>query len=157
MCAILDANVVGEVFSRDRPSAAGAFFDWLDSDRGRLVIGGKLRRELDRNTAFRQWRLQAVLAGRVTLLNDDEVDSKAQQLEKQKNCRSDDEHIIAVAQISGARLLYTNEKELQRDFKTKALIDQPRGMVYTTRVRSDLSRTHRQLLGNRYLCGRRSR
>ena len=157
MCAILDANVVGQVFSRDRPPAAKAFFDWLQSDRGRMAIGGKLRRELDRNSAFTQWRLQAVLAGRVTLLNDDAVDSKARLLEKQNACRSDDEHVLAVAQISGARLLYTNDENLQRDFKTKTLIDQLRGKVYTTQVRSDLSPTHRRLLADQNLCGRGSR
>ncbi len=116
MCAILDANVVGQVFGLDRPSAGQAFFDWLHSDRGRLVVGGQLRRELDRNTAFRHWRAQAVLAGRVTLLNDDATDSLAQQLENESSCHSDDEHIVAVAQLSGARLLYTNDRDLQRDF-----------------------------------------
>ena len=154
MCAILDANVVGQVFGRNRPSAGQAFFDWLHSDRGRLVVGGQLRRELDANTTFRQWRVQAVLAGRVTLLNDDAIDSRARQLQKESTCRSDDEHIVAVAQFSGARLLYTNDKALQSDFKNKALIDQPRGKVYSTRDRDDLRQTHRRLLANRNLCGR---
>ena len=152
MCAILDANVVGQVFGPDRPSAGQAFFDWLHTDRGRLVIGGKLRRELDSNIAFRQWRLQAVLAGRVTLLNDDAIDAKARQLAKENTCRSDDEHVVAVAQVSGARLLYTNDRDLQRDFNDKALIDQPRGKVYSTRTRDDLSPTQRRLLANRNLC-----
>ena len=157
MCAILDANVVGQVFGPDRPAAGKAFFDWLQSDRGRLVVGGKLRRELDRSTAFRQWRQQAVLAGRVALLNDDAVDSTASQLKREDTCGSDDEHIVAVAQISGARLLFTNDKDLQGDFKNGALIDQPRGRVYTTRVRDDVSPAHRQLLASRNLCGQSRR
>lgn len=156
MCAILDANVVGQVFGLNRPAAGQAFFDWLHSDRGRLVVGGQMRRELDGNTAFRRWRAQAVLAGRVTLLNDDAIDSLAQQLETEGSCRSDDEHIVAVAQLSGARLLYTNDKDLQRDFGNKALIDQPRGKVYSTRVQDDLTSTHRRLLANRNLCRRDS-
>ena len=53
MCAILDANVAGQVFGVERSAAGQAFFEWIDSGRGRLVIGGRLRRELDRNLAFR--------------------------------------------------------------------------------------------------------
>ena len=152
MCAILDANVVGQVFGEDRPAAGRAFFGWLNADRGRLVVGGQLRNELDQSAAFRQWRVQAVLAGRVTLLNDDAIDAKARQLAKENTCRSDDEHVVAVAQLSGARLLYTNDRDLQRDFNNKALIDQPRGKVYSTRTRDDLSPTQRRLLANRNLC-----
>ena len=152
MCAILDANVVGQVFGEDRPAAGRAFFEWLNADRGRLVVGGQLRNELDQSAAFRQWRVQAVLAGRVTLLNDDAIDAKARQLAKENTCRSDDEHVVAVAQLSGARLLYTNDRDLQRDFNSKALIDQPRGKVYTTRTRDDLTKGQRRLLANRNLC-----
>ena len=38
MCAILDANVAGQVFGMDRPPAAKAFFDRIDSGRVRLLI-----------------------------------------------------------------------------------------------------------------------
>ena len=33
MCAILDNDVVHEVFRQDRPAAGKAFFDWIDSGR----------------------------------------------------------------------------------------------------------------------------
>ncbi len=154
MCAILDANVIGQVFGEDRPAAGRAFFRWLNSDRGRLVVGGQLRHELDQSTAFRQWRVQAVLAGRVTLLNDDAVNSKTRQLARKNACRSDDEHVVAVAQLGGARLLYTNDSNLQKDFKNKVLIDRPRGKVYSTRTRDDLTPAHQRLLAHRNLCRR---
>ena len=125
---------------------------WINSGRGRLVVGGRLRRELDANREFRKWRLQAVLAGRVTLLNDEAVDDRASQLERDNACRSDDEHVVAVAQLGGARLLYSNDTDLQADFGDKALIDQPRGKVYSTRVREDLTRQHRRLLADVSLC-----
>lgn len=76
MCAILDANVASQVFGMDRSPAARAFFDQIDSGRVRLVVGGRLRRELDRISAFGDWRRQAVLAGRVILLNDEAVDDR---------------------------------------------------------------------------------
>lgn len=152
MCAILDANVAGQVFGTDRPPAGRAFFDRIASGRVRLVIGGRLRRELDRNSVFRDWRRQAVLAGRVTLLNDDTVEGRATELGRENACRSNDEHVIAVAQLGGARLLYSNDGDLQKDFRDKAPIDQPRGKVYSTRTRDDMTPTHRRLLANRNLC-----
>ena len=93
-----------------------------------------------------------MLAGRITLLNDDAVDGKARELEQQNACRSDDEHVIAVAQLGGARLLYSNDSDLQDDFRDKALIDQPRGKVYSTTDRDVLTRAHQRLLANRNLC-----
>ena len=135
MCAILDANVAWQVFGAERPPAGRAFFDRIDSGWMLLVVGGRLRRELDRSEVFQQWRHQAERAGRIALLNDDAVDETARQLERENACRSDDEHVVAVAQLSGARLLYSNDAKLQEDFTDKALVDRPRGKVYSTRLR----------------------
>ena len=152
MCAILDNDMIHQVFGTNRPAAGRAFFQWIDSGRGRLVVGGGLRRELDRNHEFQKWRRQAVLAGRITLLNDETVDRRSKQLEEERACRSNDTHVVAVAQLSGARLLYTNDGSLRDDFRDKKLIDQPRGKVYSTRCRDDVTPAHRRLLGNRNLC-----
>ena len=157
MCAILDANAAGQVFGADRPAAGREFFDWIDSGRGRLVAGGRLLRELDRNRAFREWRLQAVLAGRIELLNDAAVDRQTRRLEQEDVCRSNDEHVIAVAQLGGPRLLYSNDGDLQDDFADKALVDRPRGKVYSTKERQDLRPGHRRLLADRNLCRRGGR
>ena len=152
MCAILDANVVGQVFGEGRPAAGRAFFEWIHAGRGHLVMGGRLRRELDRNGAYQEWRRQAVQAGQVTLLSDDAVDDRAGELAQQGACRSDDEHVVAVAQLGGARLLYTNDVDLQADFGDRTLIGLPRGKVYTTRCHENLTRVHQRLLANRKLC-----
>ena len=157
MCAILDANVAGQVFGADRPAAGREFFNWIDSGRGRLVAGGRLLRELDRNLVFRKWRLQAVQAGRIKLLNDEAVDRRAAQLEQERTCRSNDEHVIAIAQLGGPRLLYSNDGDLQADFADKRLIDRPRGKVYSTKERQDLRPEHRKLLADRNLCRRGGR
>ena len=47
------------------------------------------------------------------------------------NVRSDHIHVIALANASGARLLYTEDKGLMDDFKNKDLISKPRGTVYS--------------------------
>ena len=40
MCAIVDANVCGEVFGENRNEASRYFFEWLTNGQGRLVMGG---------------------------------------------------------------------------------------------------------------------
>ena len=55
MCAILDNDVVHQVFGQNRPAAGRAFFDWIDSGGGGLVGGGRLFKELARNENFRRW------------------------------------------------------------------------------------------------------
>ena len=152
MCAILDINVAHQVFGSNRPPAGEAFFKWLDSGTGQLVAGGKLLRELDRYHKFRMWLQQAILAGRVRLCNDDEVNEKTQTLKNELSRRFNDRHILALAQVSGARLLYSNDLDLQRYFKDKNLIDNPRGKVYSTLKNEDFQNSHRRLLGNRSLC-----
>ena len=47
MCAIVDANVVSEVFGSNLPPAGEKFFDWLNKGSGRLIVGGKLLEELE--------------------------------------------------------------------------------------------------------------
>ena len=124
MCAILDANVSNQVFGKDRPEAGVEFFEWLSSGPGRLVLGRKLRNELSKTSA-RKWLAQAVLAGRVRNVSDIRVDDQTETLQRGGICQSDDAHIIALAQISNARLLYSNDLRLHQDFKNKKLIDRP--------------------------------
>ena len=146
MCVILDNNVVFEVFADGRPPAGEGFFNWIDSGRGRLVGGGKLLKELGRNENFRLWWRQAVLAGRATRVADDAVQIETNRLADGTTCRSNDPHVIALAVVGGARLLYTNDRNLQRDFKNRHLIDDPIGKVYSTRRNGSFSRRKRELL-----------
>ena len=128
MCAILDANVAHEVFNK-RNDAGQAFFDWITSGNNRLVTGGKNRQELGRRGG---WISQLIQSGRIRQVDDTEVNQIALRIESHGSCKSDDEHIIALAQVSGARLLYSNDQLLQQDFNRKDLIDRPRGKVYST-------------------------
>lgn len=165
MCAILDNDVVHQVFISDdrrktrddnRPEAGRAFFDWIDSGKGALVVGGQLLRELARTGSFRAWMQTHVLSGRgVIRIDDQEVNDRTRILQQANLCRSNDKHVIALAQVSGARLLYSNDGFLQDDFRDKGLIDNPQGKIYTTRKDKDappeqdntrFRRSHRELL-----------
>ena len=56
---------------------------------------------------------------------------KKQKLPKKMKPKSNDLHVIALARISGARLLYSDDKKLRKDFKNKHLVNSPRGKVYS--------------------------
>ncbi|MCY3664134.1 MAG: PIN domain-containing protein [Gemmatimonadetes bacterium] len=153
MCAIVDANVVSEIFGSNLPPAGEKFFDWLNQGSGLLVVGGKLLEELEKSSAdFRLWGREAQLAGKMKIVNKSEVDARTKQLQSAAAIRSNDPHVIALAQVSGARLLYSNDGNLQKDFNDKRLIDAPRGKVYSTSVNKSFQRSHDRLLKNKNLC-----
>lgn len=90
--------------------------------------------------------------GAVVVAKRDEIVPVAQQLRRRRDCVSNDAHVIALAQVTGARLLFSNDSALQSDFKNKLLIDQPRGKVYSTTYSKNVTRMHRQLLNDPALC-----
>lgn len=145
MCAIVDTNVVAQMFEPTRTAAGTAFRERVESGLP-LVAGGDLLRELDGNTSFRKWRQVAVHFGVFREEPEDQVGERTEKLRDGKLCASDDEHVVAVAQVSGARLLFTNDALLQRDFKNKHLVDAPRGKVYAPLPHRDLSTHHKRLL-----------
>ena len=154
MCAILDTNVKGEL-AAPSGQAGAAFYEWLVAGQGKIVVGGtKMRTELYVQPIKRDSGLIKELrrAGAIVEADDAAVDSASEILRRRGSCRSDDHHIIALAQISGARLLYTNEPKLHADFKNKGLIDDPRGKIYETLRGKVFSMTHRGLLSDQNLC-----
>ena len=109
--------------------------------------------ELSDSTNFRSWFQQAVQAGIVRRVDDDEVDKQAEQLSQQNVCKSNDVHVLALARISGARLLFTNDRALQIDFGNSDIIyGNARGRIYTTRRTKSVTHVHRDLLRRRDLC-----
>ena len=147
MCAIVDNSVRDEVFG-GAESAAGTFFlAWLTEGHGRLVVGGKLRDELSGNQNFVQWLRQAVQAGRARILDDNKVHMATNEVLAENICVSDDPHVIALAKISGTRLLFTNDFLLEADFKKNI----PKGLIFTTKqdVQKQITREHRSLLNQR--------
>lgn len=153
MCAIVDANVASSLFRPARTGAAAAFFEWVNTGAGRLVVGGRLRLELSEVASFREWQQQAVLAGRISTVNDEEVEARTQILMDKGLCHSNDDHIIALAQISGARLLYSRDRKLHKDFGDPKLLAKPRGKIYSTLAGPQLRPSHKQLL-DRSTCPR---
>ena len=150
MCTIVDANAAHEVFgsSDEQPTGAGeGFFRWLNSGKGKLVVGGKkLEEELDRVPKFRMWASQAQLSGRLISKERDSIDREAKKIKENSILQSDDSHIIALAQVSGARLLFSNDRDLQKDFKNPVIINEPRGKIYSTSENKNFTKDKRELL-----------
>ncbi len=156
MCAILDANARDQVFGEGKSKAGKQFLQWLNSPNGRLVTGGQLTQELAKSSQkYQQWAQQAGLAGKLKTENQSQLSQRTVRLKHENLCRSNDWHIIALAQLSGARLLYSSDRDLHADFKNKALVDNPRGKIYPTGLGDDKAR--KRLLGTRDLCRKGSR
>lgn len=137
MCAIFDTNIGADLVSKTPSDAASMFRKWAEN-HGTVAVGGKLLTELAKNRDLLNWMKRLKEAGKLLHFNDDEVSAKERQLVAGNQCTSDDPHVIALAQISGARLLYTKDQSLHQDFLNRELIDNPRGKIY---------QGHRHLLG----------
>ena len=155
MCAIVDANAAHLVFG-SRPSAAGQELRrQLDRGRSRLVSGGKNLKELrGAGRGFREWADQAQQSGVLEIVNLRAVAEKTDDLRASRALTSDDPHVIAVAQLSRARLLFSMDQELISDFTTKLFVDRPRGKVVPNPESGEVSQAQRRLLHQKDLCRR---
>ena len=152
MCGIVDANVANEVFGDERPPAGERFFEWLESPRGQLVVGGELLRELGRNRGFIRWLGKAIQYDRARKMADEDIEARTDALRRSDVCKSDDEHVLALAVESGARLLFTNDNLLMDDFRNPDIVPGPRGRIYTMGEHKDFRPAHKKLLGMKNLC-----
>ena len=153
MCAIVDANVTFEVFGRKQTEAGVRFRDWLDGSRGRLVVGGRNLTELAHNGNFRRWFVEARRStGRVRQVGRGKIEAQEEELRQGGVFRSDDEHVLALALVSGARLLYSNDGALKEDFSNAIIINAPEGQVYTTHESKSFTPEHHELLETESLC-----
>lgn len=155
MCVIIDNSVSHHVFS-DKPSeAAQRLLDRINSGRIRFVTGGHNLSELRRNLEFKSWVQEALRRGTAAKANLGRVNELTSALEQTAQLRSNDAHVIALAQLTGARLLFSDDRKLNRDFENPNHIDNPSGSVYTTLSNKAKSFTceHAEILARHNLCG----
>ena len=144
MCAIVDANVGAEIIKNKPVPASQEFAKRMFQYRVRLAIGGELRPELARVGGFMEWAELLRQAGLLFFVNDGEVDEQTERLRATVDLKSNDAHVLALAQLSGARLLYSMDGNLQKDFKNKDILS-PRGKIYS-------NKRHTHLLAKKDLC-----
>jgi len=141
MCLIIDANVCGDVIGMKKGGDFSAVWSALLDKKAIAVYGGKLAREYARMHKINRIIKELDRIGMFRKVNDTEVDSKAKELEDNKSCLSDDQHIIALALISNARLLCSNDKTLHADF-TNANLMKPAGNIYQKPAHKNLIKKH---------------
>ena len=153
VCAIVDEDAVAMIFGTNpqRPESAAKFFEHVDSGKLKLVLGGRLKKELLKSNQFKNWYSAAWKSGLTHNVPDEDVNCVEANLKQSESCKSNDTHVLALAKVSGARLLYTGDRKLMDDFRNKALIPNPKGKIYTTPKNGKFNAHHKQLLAS-YVC-----
>ena len=128
---MIDNNMRDLVFGDHVTMAGARLRNRIDNRRRRLVIGGKLLRELCRAESFRSWLVQAQLSQQVIRIADADVNSRTEEIKDQSICRSDDEHVIALALESGCRVLCSADEALKQDFTDTHIVPRPKGKLYS--------------------------
>lgn len=130
MCIIIDNCMRDDFFGSSPSKASIVVRNWIRESTGRVVYGGKLAAELNGSESAKRTLAEWSRAGRARLIPRSVVDIEQAKLDSLKLCASNDSHVIALARVSGARVLFSSDADLHSDFKSPQLIDNPRGSVY---------------------------
>lgn len=130
MCLIVDANLLSLVFCEKPQDDFRPLIDWLalPNKDGMLVVGGRLATELDKVFIAKRFVRSLLQAGRARQIPDTATNEEEKIIAD--SCKSDDPHVIALARISGARVLCSHDKTLHEDFTNPKLISDPKGCIY---------------------------
>ncbi len=112
MCIIVDANL-RDLFINRHPDMLPVH-DWIKKKGGKIAYSNTPKFEKETTPRFRTELSNLSRRGKVKLIESEEV------LEQQKNLpnlQSDDPHIIALALAAKVKVLITNDKKLEKDFK----------------------------------------
>lgn len=147
MCLIIDANCAVETLCIKPNANFAPVQEAIIKKKAVMVLGGgKLRAEYKKLASVWRFIVQLDRAGKAVVYPDSDVDKVQKKLEASGLLQSDDPHIIALAQVSGARLLCSKDQNLHKDFRSPKLIDKPRGQIYQCAA-------HKSLIGK--FCGQR--
>lgn len=132
MQLILDANTSSGAMKAGDDCEFPTFIKCLLLGKARLALGGtKQANEYARVAEMQRFVVALDRAGKVARVSSVDVDARMADLESQALMTSDDPHIIALAQIGGARVLCTKDRALMDDFTNSKLISAPRGKIYS--------------------------
>lgn len=144
MCMIVDSNRLSVFLWMPSNEDVVPIYDWLDKKKGVVVYstGGEFEKDIEEPA--RRALVELMKSGRARLISQRLLKSAIDRLENDSNHKSNDAHVLALAVVSGARLLYTEDKALRDDFKKgkwkngKFIISNPRGKLYSSKDNSDL-------------------
>lgn len=145
MCVIIDVHLSHMCLCGSPTNDFRPLMNWVEGRHGSLAIGGHLTEELTGNNNVRRYLLRLEQMGKVMKYRDDSIIREQSRLENAGGYVSDDPHILALAIVSGARVLCSHDQDLHTDFRNAQLINQPRGSIYQ-------NATHNHLLRNPNPC-----
>jgi hypothetical protein len=140
---IVDINIAHKALLRDNDPDFRDIYASLFTGKmpnAKIVYGGHLTTEYIRSNALRRILIQLDRAGRARRVDDKSVNQEAAVVTNSGLCRSDDQHIIALARVGNVRLLCSHDTNLHTDFKNKDLLSNPRGKVYQNSSHNELLR-----------------
>lgn len=129
MCVIIDNDIAHKFFAQHEEFKP--VLRWLLHGNGRLVFGGKLTQELQANALARKLLIELKRAGRADTFPEEQLNTEEDWVKNTCLCRSNDTHVIALARVSKARTLCTQDHALMEDFKNLELVPRPQGKIYS--------------------------
>ena len=157
MCVIVDADKSHGLVKDPLPNDVKPLQKWLSRD-GSLVYstGGIFDRQysrevrdyfrfLSRNNKAIQFNLQ-VVEEKMTDLPDEGA------LASDENSGRNDRHILALALVSGAEVLYTGDQNLMKDFQNKKIMGHSNGKIYSSEEDKGRGLQSRKLFDQKNLC-----
>tara|TARA_R110001592_G_scaffold346309_1_gene638817 strand:+ start:197 stop:634 length:438 start_codon:yes stop_codon:yes gene_type:complete len=137
MCIIIDANVAGKFCSNPISKEANLIYQKLTKGELHLALGGKLTKELSK-TGMRRILIELNRRGATKIYPTNEINAETKKLQNLNICASNDHHVIALARISRARVLFSLDHNLHKDFRDRNFINRPRGSVYSSTNHANL-------------------
>ena len=132
MCIIVDTNTFHK-FKNPDDEDMEPVWTWLEKRDGKIAYSDieKLEEEWD-NGGMQNLRNRLRQRGKLKIVSPQDVQEKADELKGE--IASNDEHIIALAIVSGVKVLVSyreGDRNLFEDFKNRNLV---RGRVYTRKT-----------------------
>jgi hypothetical protein len=126
MCLIVDANTGSDIANSSLDAIP--IIEWLENGSGTIAIGGHLSTELSQHQ--RLWRKLAeyTRSGACKVYPAIKIEEQYLQIKRQQ-ITSNDIHILALARVSGCRLLFSRDQALSEDFRNRRIIPKRNGQA----------------------------
>lgn len=139
MWIIVDNDISVDFFIQKKETDYAPVYKWLNAGKGKIVYGGKNRDELVQHADVASELIDLDQAGRAYYEKDSRLLSLIESLLcSNSDYKCNDCHVLALARLSGCRILCSNDKALCGDFGKRALLGDSRGRVYKNNSHRDL-------------------
>lgn len=144
MCMIIDTNRLGVFLSHQNNEDVKPIYSWLNSRGGKIIYSTEGEFEKEVKEPARRALVELVRSGKARFVSGKQLKPERERLIRDSDYKSNDIHVLALALVSGARLLYTRDQALRDDFRKgkwrngRFIIGNPRGRLYSGKRNSNL-------------------